>query len=177
MEPRVLYKETQRFKQWWLWLLLGAINVGLGVNAYSHFVLNKPMGDPPISDWGVVLLLGFTLTLSVLFLSFTLHTQITSEGIQIRFFPIHRRYRTYEWKEISKVYCRTYSPIREYGGWGIRYGFFGKGIAYNISGNQGLQLELNNQKKVLIGTQNPQTITQVLQPIIEAQGLNKELST
>ena len=42
--------------------------------------------------------------------------------------------------DIEKYYARTYRPIMEYGGWGIRYGV--KGMAYNISGNRGLQLEL-----------------------------------
>ncbi|SDL02555.1 hypothetical protein SAMN04487898_11451 [Pedobacter sp. ok626] len=64
-------------------------------------------------------------------------------------------YKHYSWDVIDKYYIRTYSPLGEYGGWGIRYSMSGQGMAYNVSGNKGLQLELNNGKKILIGTNNP----------------------
>ena len=53
---------------------------------------------------------------------------------------------------IAKAYVRTYSPLGEYGGWGLRYSLSGNGMAYNVSGNKGLQLELSNGKKVLFST-------------------------
>ena len=50
----------------------------------------------------------------------------------------------------------------EYGGWGLRYGFFGKGRALNVSGNTGLQIEFNNGKRLLIGTNKPRELKEVL---------------
>jgi hypothetical protein len=35
-------------------------------------------------------------------------------------------------------------------------------MAYNVSGNRGLQLELTNGKKILLGTQRPEEIAQAL---------------
>ncbi|MES2389410.1 MAG: hypothetical protein V4543_15515, partial [Bacteroidota bacterium] len=61
----------------------------------------------------------------------------------------------------AKAYIRTYSPMGEYGGWGIRYGI-NKGWLYNVSGNMGLQLELLDGKKVLIGTRKPDEIIAAL---------------
>ncbi len=43
---------------------------------------------------------------------------------------------------------------------GIRYG--PKGTAYNVSGKIGLQLELKNGKKILIGTRKPEEIENLL---------------
>ena len=57
-------------------------------------------------------------------------------------FPFH---------SIQKVEAVTYSPIMEYGGWGLRYGR--KGKAYNVSGNKAVFLTLCNEKNVLIGSQ------------------------
>ena len=37
-------------------------------------------------------------------------------------------------------------------------GFKGKGVAYNVSGNKGLQIVLKSCKKILIGTQKPEEI-------------------
>ncbi|MDQ1088364.1 hypothetical protein [Siphonobacter sp. SORGH_AS_1065] len=55
--------------------------------------------------------------------------------------------------------------MTEYGGWGLRLGLFGKGIAFNVSGNKGLQLEFIDHKKLLIGTNKPEELTKVLSEI------------
>ena len=55
--------------------------------------------------------------------------------------------------------------LLEYGGWGLKGGLLwkkSKGIAINVSGNIGIQLELKNGKKLLIGTQKLQEAKQVL---------------
>ena len=56
---------------------------------------------------------------------------------------------------------RQYRPILDYGGWGIRWGP-GKGWAYNVSGNRGVQLELLDGKQLLIGSQNPEKLAQMI---------------
>ena len=63
---------------------------------------------------------------------------------------------------ISKVYVRKYSPLADYGGWGLRFSMSGQGKAYNVSGNVGLQLEFSNGKKLLIGTRKPDELSSVL---------------
>ena len=55
---------------------------------------------------------------------------------------------------------RTYRPVRDYGGWGIRWGRDGK--AYIIVGNEGLQLLLGDGEKILIGSQRPQELEAAL---------------
>lgn len=52
---------------------------------------------------------------------------------------------------------RKYNAIRDYGGWGVKRKLRW-GRAYNVSGNIGLQIYLNNGKKVLFGTQKPQAM-------------------
>ena len=58
----------------------------------------------------------------------------------------------FDFDSIEKAEAHSYSPLRDYGGWGIRYG--GKGKAYNVSGNKGVLLMLKDGKNVLIGSQN-----------------------
>jgi hypothetical protein len=55
---------------------------------------------------------------------------------------------------------RTYSPVLEFGGWGIRVG--GGGMAYNVSGNEGVQLVLKSGRRVLIGTRQPDVLMSAL---------------
>ncbi len=54
--------------------------------------------------------------------------------------------------------------MKEYGGWGIRYGM--KGMAYNVSGNRGVQLEFETGKRLLIGSQRPEELVSQIQVAI-----------
>jgi len=64
------------------------------------------------------------------------------------------------WNEITQSYVRKYNPITEYGGWGLRWGL--KGKAYNMSGNKGIQLVLNGNIRLLIGTNKAEEADEVL---------------
>ena len=90
-----------------------------------------------------------------------LETKITKDTIYVKLFPFHWNYIEIPFSEIKKFEARKYRPIIEYGGWGLRWGFK-NGKAYNIKGNMGLQLEFNNGKKLLIGTQKPDELTNAL---------------
>lgn len=104
------------------------------------------------------------VTISLLFF-FKLKTRIHEKGVYYQFLPFHLKTRFITWSEIEKAYVRNYNPISEYGGWGIKGGFFWnkkKGIAVNVSSDIGLELELKTGKKILIGTQKENEVKQVL---------------
>ena len=105
------------------------------------------------------------LLLSLLFVFLRLETTIKKDGIYYRFFPFQLTYRKISWDKISQSFVRQYNPITEYGGWGLRIGLFGKGQAFNVSGNKGLQLVYDNGKKFLLGTQRPDEIERVLKQL------------
>lgn len=162
MNGEILFSETQRFKQWWLWLLLIGVNVLMLYGVLSQVVNGQPFGDKPASNGQLLTGAAISLLVTIFVLSIRLDTQIKEDGIYVRFFPLQFSYRFFPWNSLLKCYVRTYNPISEYGGWGLRLGLFGKGTAYNISGNEGLQLEFTNGKKLLLGTQKPQELSEVL---------------
>jgi hypothetical protein len=162
MKNEILFKESQKFKQWWLWLILIGLNLLLIYGTISQVFMGLPFGNNPMSNAGIIVVTGVILFSTVLFLNFRLDTIIKSDGIYVRFFPIQMKYKHYHWKELTKSYVRKYSPITEYGGWGLRLGFGGQGTAFNTSGNRGLQLEFTNNKKLLIGTNKPEELTETL---------------
>lgn len=91
-------------------------------------------------------------TLPIFFMK--LKTRIDEYGIHYQFIPFHRSTKTISWNEINNIYVRDYDPIGEYGGWGLKAGWGKKrGKAINVAGSIGIQLELKNGKKVLVGTQ------------------------
>ncbi len=73
----------------------------------------------------------FILTLSGILVSvafiffFKLTTRIDEKGIHYQFFPFHFKLKKIAWSEITSATVRTYDPIGEYGGWGLKGGSFG----------------------------------------------------
>lgn len=147
------FTEIQRFNQWWvIALLIGVWGVTTGM-AMVQWITGIPVGDHPMTDQQLIIpVLLVTLIFSLL-LSSRLKTRIDTQGIHVSFFPFIWKERSYLWEEFSSVTVRKYQPIAEYGGWGLRG--FGKNMAWNVRGNQGIQLVFINGRKLLIGTQKP----------------------
>ncbi len=160
MGDRVLFSESQRFRQWWLWLIFLGIDALFIAGIFIQVIKGQPFGDNPMSNAGLVGLTLMLFLLTALFAVTRLDTQIGEEGIYVRFFPFQARFRHYSWGNLAKCYVRTYSPLIEFGGWGWRFGF--GGLAYNVSGNQGLQLVLITGKRFLIGTSRAVEMEEVL---------------
>ncbi len=153
------FRERQRFTQWWLWtLILASLVVPLVLS-----VIKARDAAVPLSVADLLVGCSLPVLIIIFFLVMQLKTQIDDTGIYFRFVPFHLKMKKIGWDEIDKAYIRTYSPLKEYGGWGIRKGMGKTGTAYNISGNEGLQLELKNGKKTLIGTRRPAEIIQLLE--------------
>jgi hypothetical protein len=166
MKTTIRFNETQRFKQWWLWLILIVISAGTVTSLIIQLVYQQPVGDHPLSDAGLILMSVFIILLNILFFTFKFETIIDSDGIQVRFFPFHIKFRTYRWEDIEECYTRVYSPIREYGGWGLRG--WGSDRALNVSGNKGIQLKFKNGNKLLIGTQSPELADEVIAELFKS---------
>lgn len=154
-EDTVLFREVQRFDQWWLWLLVFISTSMMWYGAIQQLVFGRPFGENPASDTEMSLLLViFGVILPLFMYSLKLITEVRQDGLYIRFYPFHFSYRRYPYESIASYKIRVYSPLKEYGGWGIRYG--SKGRAYNVSGDRGVQLEFNDGKNLLIGSQKPE---------------------
>ncbi|MEI7829000.1 MAG: hypothetical protein WCI31_04480 [Prolixibacteraceae bacterium] len=166
-----MYKETQKFNQIWIWILLGLSGLipifAFGFGIYKQIILGQQFGNNPMSNNGLItsffLVLLLFGVLTYLFVVANLTTVIDSTGVSYKFFPFHLKYHKLSWNEIASYDVVTYHPIRDYGGWGIRFVKGGK--AFNTSGDKGLQLYLKTGKKLLIGTQNEQELTRFLSEI------------
>ncbi len=67
----------------------------------------------------------------------------------LRYVPLTRRLIPFD--EIERSEAVDYQPLRQYGGWGLRG--LGSNRAYNVSGSQGVRLQLRNGDVVMIGSQ------------------------
>ena len=165
MENEILFSEIQKFKQRWLWIILFGINGLLVFTIIKRIILGHQFGDKLLGNLGFYIAFIITLFLTILIYNLCLDTQLKKDGIYVRFFPFHQTFRFFPWEKIDKLYVRQYNPVTEYGGWGIRIGLFGKGKAFNVSGNKGLQIEFHNEERLLIGTNKPDELIKALNKI------------
>ena len=159
------FTEVQGFHQLWLWAILLSIQTILIGIFFFQSVFDKFVGNNPPPRGLLSMLILFFLLLDYLFWKIKLLTQIDETGISYRFSLFQRNFKFHAWDEIEACYTRKYKPLWEFGGWGFRLGFTG-GIAYNVSGNKGLQLILKSNKKILIGTQ----VDSELEAFLKANG-------
>ena len=158
---RPIYREVQQFRQGWIWTVVVAIAGLIWVAGVRQLILNRPFGGQPMPDILLVIFwLIFGIGFPALFLFCRLVIEVRDDGIYIRFSPFHLSFRRIGFEKLKEYEVRTYRPIREYGGWGIRSG--SKGKAYNVSGNRGVQLVLTNGKRVLLGSQRPEALWQAI---------------
>jgi hypothetical protein len=149
------YREEQRFRQWWIWLLVGFLAALQWWGFVQQILLGQPWGDRPAPDWMMILLwLAFGIGMPLFFLYLRLIVTVTEETVDIHYRPLTRR--TIPVADLTRVEARTYSPLREYGGWGIRG--LGSNRAYNVRGDQGVELTLLDGRKVLIGSQKAEEL-------------------
>lgn len=173
---KVLFKEEQRFTQWWLWLILSSALLAIVIllvnelSAQSWYTSSE--GFSRLILYGSVAVLFIVAVLIVLVLS-RLKTKITNDGVFITFPPLKRKTYRIKIQEIERFEIRKYRANREFGGYGFR-SRRKSGEAYTISGNVGLQLYFKNGKKLLIGTQKKQAIEYAM---CKLMGENRELST
>lgn len=79
-----------------------------------------------------------------------LKTKVFSDSIQVTMFPFLIN-KTIKKENILKSEDVKYSPLLDWGGWGIRFNF--KGVAYNMYGSRGVKLTMKNGKIILLGSQ------------------------
>lgn len=168
---KVLFKEEQRFTQWWMWLVLVStllaivIPLVIELSAQSWNTSSEDVSRLILN--GSIAVIFIIAVLTVLVLS-RLKTKITYDGIFIRYPPLKRKSYRIKVQEIERFEIRKYRAKREYGGYGYR-SRRKSGQAYTISGNTGLQLYFKNGKRMLIGTQRKQALEYAMSKLMEKE--------
>jgi len=143
---KYLFEENQKFTQWWLWVILLSFPI-ISFGPFDENTININY-----------VLIGFFIPF--LFYLFELRLKVSAEGLHYQFFPFHLKSHIIKLEDIEKFKAMEYSPLKEYGGWGIKYGF--KGKAYNVSGNKGVKIFLNNGTNIMFGSQKHKELAKAL---------------
>lgn len=161
-QEHVVYREVQRPRQIWIWILVIGIAIMMWYGFIQQIILDIPFGDKPAPNGVMIVLwLFFGVIFPVLFIGIMkLIIEVREGGLYIRFIPFHFQYKQYLFKDIQHCESIIYSPLKRFGGLGIRFNTKGE-IVYNMSGNQGVELNLRN-KTVVIGTRRPDELIKAI---------------
>ena len=188
------FYEYQRLKRWLILLIFVPVNSIFITGCIIQIGLGKPWGNNPMQNGGLIVITILILLLTAYMLRITLKTFVDKDGIHIGMwlFPFYTKTKSFSWEDISEIAIKKYS-VRELGGWGIRMGSINLGlnlgkmkfspasniksgfnsIAYTMYGNIGIRFVFQNKKNVLIGTNKPEELSEVLRKLGKSES-NKE---
>jgi hypothetical protein len=146
MVDRAYFSEEQRFRQVWLWAALAASSAvslerwrrrGGWVPAPGVLVSAASLGW---FAWG------------------RLAVRVGPGALEVRFAPFVRR--RVPLREVVSWQAVTYRPVRDYGGWGIRWR--PGGWAYTVSGERGVRIRLRDGGELLVGSRRPEELADAI---------------
>jgi hypothetical protein len=150
------FHEVQYLRPWW-YVLLALLPAGLVYwGAVQQLYYGEPWGNNPGSDglmWFLLVVFGVLFPLFLL--TINMRTTVT-DTVNIRFFPFMRRPRRIGRNEIGSYSVVTYSPLTDYGGWGIKG--TSRHRAYSVHGKRGVRITFADGSTVLIGSQRPEEL-------------------
>lgn len=152
--PEELFQEEQWFPP--------AVGVVLGGTAAAAAVA-MAFDKTRRATWARQLLAGAGGLLGLTGLFAPMRTRVTTDGLSITFgLPRWIQIRIAA-ADISSVEAVTYSPLLEFGGWGIRVGADGT-RAYSARGNQGVRIA-TEKRRYLIGSMRAEELAAALRRV------------
>ena len=165
-ENDVIYREVQQPRR--IWLLIPALFFWFVF--IKQVIMGLPVGTKPMSDIGVIIIWFIVGVLLLIWpqICAKLVIEVRKEGLYIRYVPLQFRFKSFAFEDILEYKAIKYGPIRRFGGWGIRFNAKGE-RAYNMIGNKGVELQLTNNKIIVIGTRNPDELVESIRLAKEAE--------
>jgi hypothetical protein len=99
-------------------------------------------------------------------------TRVDADGVTIRYGLAGFRIFRCRLSEITGLHIRSFAPLAEFGGYGIR---FGAGVtAYFLAGRTGVQLDFAERRSALIGSNHPERLAAAIEARTGLQAMREE---
>lgn len=156
---KVVYDEVQRWPGWVLVMILAALA------AATVAILSTPPSDRGLA-WALGLGPAVAITLVIALLFDRLRIQVTREAVVVSFGAlgwIRKRIGLDQIREMEPV---RYRPIRDFGGWGIRFSWTDPSKrAWTIRGDRALRLRLSDGTDFHLGCAHPQRLMERIRTV------------
>ena len=148
----------EEVSHWPLWVSLLVWGACLGGAVVSFAVLRDPLqgGDPVRALGGAAAVLLVPLAILLFFGRLRIRVTRTALRITIGYTPLVTKVVKFE--DILGMEPVRYSPLREFGGWGIRRSFRGGKQAWTMRGNRALVLSLPEGTQLYVGSDDPERL-------------------
>ncbi|MBU0597919.1 hypothetical protein KKF61_02890 [Patescibacteria group bacterium] len=165
MDAQNQYREINKTRPWWAYLIITPMFIAAILGFIQQILLGQPFGANPAPDWGVwLVLIVFGIGLPWLFIASKQTIIIHGKTVSINLVPLWKT--TFTMDQVVKYYPRDFEPMRDFWGWGIRYGLrkgsrWIKACVY-FNENRGVQFELQNGRRLLIGSRQTDQFIEAL---------------
>jgi hypothetical protein len=145
MNDQPQYSEKSGFPSWVFWPIA---SIPLSIYLYEKIV--HPADSEPL-DWLGLVIIG---VVALLIFAIKLHVTINTEGITYKYPPFHIKPKQMPWANIESAELMKINPLKEFGGWGLRYGKLG--AAYTTRGRYILHIVQKKGKPINLTIAQPE---------------------
>jgi hypothetical protein len=155
----VFFHEEQALRQRHARLALATPPAALIFVTLRQLVWHHPWGPPPVSNGGLLFLSVLLVLVYLRLITVRLVTDLRPAEIAVGLRGLWRK-RRIPLCQVRAARAVEYDPIRDFGGYGFRSG--PRGRAYIARGNRGVELELQDGRKILVGSQDPARLAECI---------------
>jgi hypothetical protein len=160
MKGRVLYSEVTRWAWWVHGLLWLPILVAMfPIQSLMRGSFGEGTGGVLVGTTGVVLLICLSIPAGIYGLMGELRIRVTDDGLDLRWGYLEWIRKKIPIGEVEGAEAVKYSPLRDFGGWGIRMGRGGR-RAWTVKGNRAVLLHLSGGTEFYLGSDRPELLLQ-----------------
>ena len=159
----LLFREKQAFRVGYAKIAMAMPPAILSVICCLRILFHHPLGYRSVTNGDLLFLTILTLVVYIRLITVRLVTELRSGQLSVAMKGFWREIHV-PVAEIRVAVPVEYKPIEEYGGYGVRSG--PRGQAYIAWGNQALQVELRDGRRLLVGSQRSQELARC---IVEVQ--------
>ncbi|NVK50267.1 MAG: hypothetical protein HWE09_10880 [Cyclobacteriaceae bacterium] len=146
---RQIFNESQTYRGTWLMYVLLMTEIPMFILVF--IIMKASNTDPNEIAFASAIIIGVVGLSFFLLMNLRLESRIDEAGVHYRYVPFINKWRTIPRSKIRAIEVVSYSPISDFGGWGIKGNRTTK--AYSIIGDKGLSIHTDEKKKIMIGTQ------------------------
>ncbi len=145
MNDQPQYSEKSGFPAWIFWAI-----ASIPITIFLYERIAHPIDSEPF-DWFGLVILG---AVGILIFSIKLHVTVNAEGITYKYPPFHIKPKQMPWANIESAELMKINPLKEFGGWGLRYGKLG--TAYTTRGKYILHIKMHSGKPINLTIAQPE---------------------
>lgn len=161
------FHEVQKLRQWHIRIVLALPPAALVFMSIRQIVFHHPWGRHPMSNGGLLFLTALLVVVYLRLITVRLVTDLGPGELAVGLRGLWKS-RHIPLSQIRAAKPVSYNPASEFGGYGIRSST--RGAAYIASGDRGVEIELTDGRKVLIGSQRAEELAGKIRQVAGSRG-------